>query len=237
MVRNPKTPARYDFESDYRKWSEYARRFHEGSTANRDLYALSQSLVEKSAHRHLADANANRRKILEIGGGGGEHIAFEKRVDPDHYVVIDLEESFLDMIKKRHDVTVMAADGQSLPFRDGSFSAVISTSVFEHVTHLERMLLEIKRVLSPDGDLLVVVPTNGSLIVEAYKFFISYPFMFLNGVRRPGHIWHYVNVNSFRRIRALLNIHFATIEERAIPFRFLPSFLSPLYFFHCRNCA
>ena len=235
MSRNPKTAKQYDFESDYRKWGEYARRFHEGSAANLDLYARSQSLVEKVAHRHVAEANANRRRILEIGGGGGEHIAFEPPIEPDHYVVIDLEKPYLDMIRKRHDVTVMAADGQALPFREGSFSSVISTSVFEHVIHLEHMLLEIKRVLAPGGDLLVVVPTNGSPVIEIYKFFISYPFMFLHGIKRPGHIWNYVNVNSFRRVRALLKIHFTTMEERAIPFRILPSYLSPLYFFHCRN--
>jgi ubiquinone/menaquinone biosynthesis C-methylase UbiE len=235
MNRNRTHGSGYDFRSDYETWKKYARRFHARNIENQDLYCLTQSLVEKTAHRQVAEAKTNRSRILEIGGGGGEHIAFEKNVSSENYVVVDVETQFLDILRKQFDVAILAADGCSLPLKTASFSTIISTSVFEHVDQLENMLLEIKRVLTQDGDLLVIVPTNGSLIIEAYKLFISYPFMRYNGIKKPDHIWNYVNVNSFKRINALLHIHFTSIRKQSIPFKMLPSFLSPLYFFHCRN--
>jgi len=235
MNRNRTHGSRYDFGSDYEAWKKYAHRFHARNMENRDLYCLTQSLVERTAHRQIAEANTNRSRILEIGGGGGEHFAFEKNINSENYVVVDVEKCFLDILRKQFDVDSIAANGCSLPFKAATFSTIIATSVFEHVDQLENMLFEIKRVLTQNGDLLVIVPTNGSLIIEVYKLFISYPFMLFNGIKKPGRIWNYVNVNSFKRINALLHIHFGSIRKHSIPFKILPFFLSPLYFFHCRN--
>jgi SAM-dependent methyltransferase len=41
--------------------------------------------------------------------------------------------------------------GLELPFRDASFNLVTANMVFEHLEHPERVLREIRRVLSPDG--------------------------------------------------------------------------------------
>src|SRR3954447_1111668 len=46
-----------------------------------------------------------------------------------------------------------SADGH-LPFADGSFDAVLSTNVFEHVMDLDLAFREIRRVLKPRGSLL-----------------------------------------------------------------------------------
>lgn len=225
----------YDFKNDYDKWCHYARRLHERNLVGQDLYCLTQSIIEKKAHREVARTKASRTRILEIGGGGGEHIVFEKNIKSHNYVVIDIEKDFLNIIRKQFDIITIAADGCELPFKADSFSTIISTSVFEHVTQLEKMLLEIKRILQKGGDLLVIVPTNGSLIIGVYKLLISYPFMFFNGIKKPNYIWNYLNINSFKRINALLHFHFLIASKRSIPFAIFPPFLSPLYFYHCRK--
>lgn len=49
-------------------------------------------------------------------------------------------------------------DGKDLPFENSSFDAVVSFEVFEHIFNLPEILLEINRVIKPNGYLLVTVP-------------------------------------------------------------------------------
>lgn len=49
-------------------------------------------------------------------------------------------------------------DGRKLPFSDDCFDAVVSFEVFEHVFNLEEVLCEIRRVLKPNGHLLISIP-------------------------------------------------------------------------------
>jgi len=52
----------------------------------------------------------------------------------------------------------VCGDATELPFRSGSFDSVIAMEVLEHVKQPEMALSEIKRVLRPDGYLVVTVP-------------------------------------------------------------------------------
>jgi len=54
---------------------------------------------------------------------------------------------------------VQIASATQLPFRDGTFNSVFSNCVLEHVSPLDAALLEIGRVLRPQGLLLTTVPT------------------------------------------------------------------------------
>lgn len=57
----------------------------------------------------------------------------------------------------------MAADAESLPLRDGSFSMAICTEVLEHSPRPSRILDEIVRVLEPGGVLIGSVPSRSPL--------------------------------------------------------------------------
>lgn len=56
-----------------------------------------------------------------------------------------------------YDTTDVIGVGESLPFRDNSFDAVISTAVLEHVKDPWRCAAEIARVLKPGGELWAAV--------------------------------------------------------------------------------
>jgi SAM-dependent methyltransferase len=49
-------------------------------------------------------------------------------------------------------------DGKAFPFEDGSFDSVLANQVFEHVFNPGEFLGEIRRVLKPEGKLLLTVP-------------------------------------------------------------------------------
>ncbi len=50
------------------------------------------------------------------------------------------------------------ADGQSLPFKDAVFDAVVATEVIEHVRYPYKLLRELRRVVKPSGRVLLSTP-------------------------------------------------------------------------------
>ena len=61
------------------------------------------------------------------------------------------------------DVT-MVSDAHNLPFKDGSMGTVISTNTIEHLKNPIQACNEMKRVLKPNGLLILIVPAFGSTI-------------------------------------------------------------------------
>jgi SAM-dependent methyltransferase len=59
-------------------------------------------------------------------------------------------------------------DALTLPFADSSFDVVTAWNVFEHVSDLEALLHEVRRVLRPGGSLLAIAPNYASLRREAH---------------------------------------------------------------------
>ena len=106
-------------------------------------------------HRHALLARA-RGRVLEIGAGTGLNL--------DHYgpevtdlVLTEPEEPMARRLRAkltRGDVVEVGAE--RLPFEDASFDTVVSTLVLCTVPDQEAAIAEIRRVLKPDGQLLVL---------------------------------------------------------------------------------
>jgi SAM-dependent methyltransferase len=77
----------------------------------------------------------------------------------------DVAEAALRRARSRHpgiDYVLVPFDGP-LPFADGSFDLVWASEVIEHVADTARWLSEVRRVLVPDGRLLLTTPSHGRL--------------------------------------------------------------------------
>jgi uncharacterized protein YbaR (Trm112 family)/SAM-dependent methyltransferase len=82
---------------------------------------------------------------LEIGSGSGLYQdAFQ------NYVALDLSLLALRTYIKPHHLRVCGS-AEALPFRSGSFEAVISRAAFEHVPRVDLAYAEALRVLKPGG--------------------------------------------------------------------------------------
>jgi demethylmenaquinone methyltransferase / 2-methoxy-6-polyprenyl-1,4-benzoquinol methylase len=102
-------------------------------------------------------------KVLDIAGGTGDLArAFAKKVGPRGTVVhTDINEAMLRQGRERLLDEGMAlptsiCDAESLPFATGSFDLVSVAFGLRNMTHKDKALAEMCRVLRPGGRLLVL---------------------------------------------------------------------------------
>lgn len=101
-------------------------------------------------------------KVLDLGCGTGE---FSPYFSAEQYIGIDIDESNVKYAQQRHARKFTVADGMNLPFADRAFNKVLIVGVFHHLSgeDCEKVIAEIKRVLTPGGEILVMEDTASSL--------------------------------------------------------------------------
>ena len=128
----------------------------DGLEARRSIYAFAVGEdAREVAFRAVAEADP--RRVLEVGCGPGEaseRIARELGVE---VVALDTSERMVELARAR-GVEARVGDVQALPFEDGSFDCALAAWVLFHAADLDRAVAELARVLRGGGRL--VVATN-----------------------------------------------------------------------------
>ena len=147
------------------------------------VYPLSTFLFHSRAHdcalRHSGIVNGMR--VLEVATGSGEMFRRLVDVNPDGTTVgLDLSPNMaaysLRRARKEYphaEAACGAVDVRDLPFRNGSFDAVMCCYLLELLGEddIHQTLREIRRVLRPGGRMtLVVIGQNRPLFNRAYRF-------------------------------------------------------------------
>jgi SAM-dependent methyltransferase len=117
-------------------------------------------------------------RVLDVGCGAGDLVLKLRTSGYDAYGA-DFSESLPDPCPG-HLIPIMSAtlydtrrtykviSSYRLPFGDGAFAAVVSTSVVEHVMDKEAFFQEAKRVLAPGGVIICTFPGSKYLPVETH---------------------------------------------------------------------
>ena len=97
--------------------------------------------------------------VIEIGCGTG--LMFLHYKSGVRLMATDPDEDFLSRAEERAkssaaEVSLKVARGESLPFEDASFDAVVSATVLCSVQSVEQALSEVKRVLRPGGQFRLI---------------------------------------------------------------------------------
>jgi SAM-dependent methyltransferase len=92
------------------------------------------------------------------------------------------------------------ADGLELPFRDDSFSAILSQAVIEHVTEPDRYVRECRRVLRPGGVMYAEVAFLQPVHQAPHHYFNVTPF----GLRWLFRDWEIIDEGDIGRFDEMI---------------------------------
>jgi SAM-dependent methyltransferase len=154
------------------------------------------------------------RDILEVGCGEG--MMFEGTSTTPVQMDVSMTRVARAAGKCRY---LLCGDGYQLPFANGSFDVVLLIAVLEHTREPWRILAETRRVLTPGGRAIMVVPNDVTMSagrLALRKFPIRYP--------------DHLTFTTPRRMRRWLSDGFRITEAFHLPFRSLP-FAVNLYHF------
>ncbi len=125
---------------------------HAKFTIGQPLEDLVDSALKLEPHESL----------LDIGTANG---AFPIRLSQKHIgrlVGLDFSSGMIALAQAQNaNVEFLEADAMKLPFGDQSFDVVTARHMLYHVPNIEKALLEVKRVLKPNGRFLAL--TNKEL--------------------------------------------------------------------------
>ncbi len=145
----------------YRSYAGSARKRRLWSAENLGNIAIRTELTE-TAFAIAGGELASARRILDVGCGTGWWLA---QLSRDPRVVAELEG--VEMLPERvsaasrrlPDAQISVADARDLPFADSSFDVVTLFTVLSSIgSGRERALSEARRVLAPDGALMIWEP-------------------------------------------------------------------------------
>ncbi|HUF54169.1 MAG TPA: methyltransferase domain-containing protein [Dehalococcoidia bacterium] len=136
--------------------------------AHRDAVVYAEHVV-----RYMFAAPVVREKrVLDVASGSGYGCEILAAAGASEVVGIDYSPEAVRYSVDRHsqgDPRFIIGDAARLPFADASFDVVVSFETIEHVPDPMLMLHEIKRVLKPEGLLVVSTPNKG-VYVEGNEF-------------------------------------------------------------------
>ncbi|MFD2892212.1 class I SAM-dependent methyltransferase [Flavobacterium chuncheonense] len=166
-----KLPAYYESE-DYISHTDGTRTFFE------KVYQIVKRNAIRKKVALLSKFN-QKGKVLDIGAGTGDFLVEAKN---QGWNVTGIEPS-----SKAKEIAI----SKGVPFSDSleiledhSFDVITMWHVLEHVPDLDFQIQQLKRLLKPNGTLIIAVPNFKSYDAKHYKsFWAAYDV--------PRHLWHF----------------------------------------------
>lgn len=130
-------------------------------------------------------------RVLDIGCASGWLTARVVQILPGAGVIgLDVSQKMINYAKTRYpQIVFICADAHQLPFPDESFDLIICSETLEHVVDPLRVLSEIRRCLSPNGQAIVSMDT-GNILFNLVWFFWT---------RTKGKVWQGAHLHKFDR--------------------------------------
>lgn len=161
--------------------------------SKRSLFEKAYHFVKSIALKNKLDLinslQPSKGRILDIGAGTGDFLSVAKQ---NGWQTIGVEPS--DKAKAIASKKEVSFVEDTAELESHSFDVVTMWHVLEHVPNLENQIKELKRLLKPNGSLIVAVPNFKSYDAKHYgAFWAAYDV--------PIHFWHF----SKKAIKALFD--------------------------------
>ena len=178
------------------------------------LYQIIKNIALQNKLK-LANKYAIKGQVLDIGAGTGDFLIVLKN---NGWSITGVEPN-----NKAKDIAVLkgvnfASATDTLP--NNSFDLITMWHVLEHVVDVEKQIAELKRLLKPNGTILVAVPNFNSYDANYYGGYWA-------AFDVPRHLWHF----SKTAINALFKVqNFEVVKTVPMKFdSFYVSLLSEKY--------
>jgi 2-polyprenyl-3-methyl-5-hydroxy-6-metoxy-1,4-benzoquinol methylase len=170
---SPENLGRYYESNDYISHTDSKRSLFEKA------YHFVKGIALKNKLNLINNCSSSKGKLLDIGAGTGDFLFTAKQ---NGWETIGVEPS-----EKAKGIAI----GKGIKFSDStqdleshSFDVITMWHVLEHVPNLEIQIKELKRLVKPNGTIIIAVPNFKSYDANYYgKFWAAFDV--------PIHFWHF----------------------------------------------
>lgn len=157
------------------------------------LYHLVKSNALKSKVDLLSKENPLKGNLLDIGSGTGDFLNQAKNLGWNCIGIEPNEKAKKIAVSKGVNFTNTLEE-----LDNNSFDVITMWHVLEHVLDLENQIKTLKRLLKPNGTIIIAVPNYKSFDAKHYKsFWAAYDV--------PRHLWHF-SKSSIQKLAAKENL-------------------------------
>lgn len=144
---------------------------------NKDcLIRVANSTLEKKIEHN---SNEQDNYVLEIGGGGGEHLKYVKNFPQKKYIILDPRKTSKPVVRRlqklSNTIKFISGVAEDIPFPNCYFDRVVSSCVLAHLDDPLAALMECRRVTKESGTLSFLVTTDPGFLNQLVKKIYSYP--------------------------------------------------------------
>ncbi len=142
-------------------------------------YHFVKSIALKNKLNLINSCNPNKGKLLDIGAGTGDFLLISKENGWNTIGIEPSEKAKAIAVKKGVEFSATTEELES-----HTFDVITMWHVLEHVPNLENQIKELKRLVKPNGTIIIAVPNFKSYDAKYYgKFWAAYDV--------PIHFWHF----------------------------------------------
>ncbi len=125
----------------------------------RDLSIERGTFVKSIIEKYLVCSSLS---ILDLGSGeGGTSVILSRKNNVTAY---DFNPArFINQNNNTEDFNKINGDASKLPFKENSFDLIILQDVIEHLYDINKVIIEINRVLKPGGFIYISTPNKYSI--------------------------------------------------------------------------
>jgi len=147
------------------------------------FYHLVKSNALKNKVNLITNENPQKGNLLDIGAGTGDFLIQAKQAGWNCIGIEPNEKAKNIAVTKGVSFTNTLEE-----LEDNSFDTITMWHVLEHVPDLENQIKTLKRLLKPNGTIIIAVPNFKSFDAKHYKsFWAAYDV--------PRHLWHFSKVS------------------------------------------
>lgn len=175
------------------------------------LYHLVKTYSLNKKVKLISKLNQQSGKLLDIGAGTGDFLNIAKNegwkiegVEPNHQAKALAKQKGVDL------------KSETANLNSKSFDVITMWHVLEHIPDLQLQIKELKRLLKPNGFVIIAVPNFKSYDAKQYNsFWAAYDV--------PRHLWHF-SKTSIQKIFEEENLKL----EKVLPMKFDSFYVSLL---------